>query len=121
MFGFRTDECDFVLFQDLGEARVFRKKPVAGMNGVRAGDLAGGDDRGDIEIAVLRGRRPDADALVGELDVHRLLVGGRIDGDGGDAEFLGRAHDAQRDLPPVCDQDLVEHAIRATVVRAITR
>ena len=88
MFGLRTNECDFVFFQDLGKAGVFRKKPVAGMNGVRAGDLAGRDDRGDIEIAVFRGRRPDADALIGELDVHGLLVGGRIDGDRGDAQFL---------------------------------
>ena len=94
MFGFRTDEGDLVLVQDLGEPRILRKEPVAGMDGVRAGDLAGGDDRGNVEIAVLCGGRSDADALVGELDVHRLLVGGRVDGDRGDAEFLGCAHHA---------------------------
>ena len=32
-----------------------------------------------------------------------------MDGDRGDAELLGRAQDAQRDLAAVGDEDLVEH------------
>ena len=101
-----------VLGENVGEARVLGEKAVAGMDCVGAGDLAGGEQRGDVEIGVARRRRADADALVGELDVHRLLVGGRIDRDRGDAEFLGRAQDAQRDFAAVGDQDLVEHARR---------
>ena len=110
MLGLRADEGDLVLFEDFGEPGVLRQEPVAGMDGVGAGDLAGGDDGGNVEVAVLRGGRADADALVGELDVHRLLVGGRIDGDRGDAELLGRAHDPQGDFAAVGDENLVEHA-----------
>ena len=109
MVGLRADEGDLVLLEDIREARVLREEAVARMNGVSAGDLAGRDNRGDVEIAVARRRRPDAYALVGELDVHRVLVGGRIDGDGRDAELLGRAHDAERNFAAVGDQNFIEH------------
>jgi hypothetical protein len=79
---------------------------------VGAGDLAGGEDRGDVEVGVLGGRRADTDALVGEADMHGVAVGGRIDGDRLDAQFLARAQHAERDLAPVRDQNLVEHLIR---------
>ena len=46
------------------------------MNRVSASDLAGGDNRWDVEITVAGPRRPDAYALIRELDVHRVLVGG---------------------------------------------
>src|SRR5208337_4012044 len=104
-----SDESDFVLVEDLCEAGVLGEEAVAGVNGVGAGDLARRHDGRNVEIAVARGRRADADALVGQLDVHRVLVRGRIHRDGGDAELLGGAHDAQRDLAPVRDQNLVEH------------
>ena len=109
----RADEGDAVLGENVGEAGVLRQEAVARMHGVGAGDLAGRQQRGHVEVAFARRRRADADALVGELDVHRLLVGGRIDRDRGDAELLGRAHDAQRDLAAVGDQDLVEHLTRS--------
>ena len=98
VFGLRADECDLVLVENLRETRVLGQKAVAWMDGVGAGDLAGRDNRGNVEIAVAGRRRPDAYALVGELDMHRVLVGGRIDRDGRDAELLGRAHDSERDF-----------------------
>ena len=100
-----------MLFEDLGEAGVLRQEAVARMDGVGAGDLAGGDDRGDVEIAFARRRRADADALVGEAHMHGVGVGGRMHGDGGDAQLLAGALDAQRDLAAVGDQDLVEHSL----------
>ena len=109
MLGLRADEGDVVMLQHLGEAGVLGEEAVAGMDGVRAGDLAGGDQRRDVEIAVAGGRRADADALVGEAHMHGVGVGGGMDRDGGDAEFLGGAQDAQGDLAPVGDEDLVEH------------
>ena len=109
VFGLRADECDLVLLENVGETRVLGEKTVAWMNGVRAGDLARRNDRGNVEIAVTRRRRTDAYALVGELDVHRVPVGGRIDRDGRDAELLGRAHDPERDFATVGDQDFIEH------------
>ncbi len=38
-----------------------------------------------------------------------------MDGDGGDAEFLARALNAQCDLTPVCDQYFVEHSLSGSV------
>ena len=116
MLGLGTDEMDVVLGQDFGKARVLRQKAVARMHGVGAGDLAGGEQRRNVEIAVARGGRADADALVGEPHMHGVLVGGRMHGDRRDAELLAGAQHAQRDLAAVGDQDLVEHFGRPTHV-----
>ena len=111
MLGLRADEGDVVLVENLGEARVLREETIARMHGVRAGDLAGGEQGGNIEIGIARGRRPDADGLVGELDMHGVGVGRRMHGDCRDAEFLGGAQDAQRDFAAIGDKDLVEHLV----------
>ncbi len=92
-----------MLFQDLGEARVFRQEAVARMHCVGAGDLAGGQETRNVEVAVRSGRRSDADALVREPHVHGVRVRRGMDGDGRDPELLARTLDAQRDLTPVCD------------------
>src|SRR5690606_17109658 len=104
-----ADEGDLVLGEDLREAGVFGEEAVARMHGVGAGDLAGSHDRGDVEVAVLGGVGTDADALVGQPHMHGIGIGGRVHGDGLDAELLARAQDAQRDLAAVGDEDLVEH------------
>ena len=109
MLGGRADKGDVVLFEDLGEAGVLGEEAVARMHRVGAGDLAGRDDRRDVEIAVLRRRAADAHALVGEAHMHGVGVGGRVHRDGGDAKLLAGPFDAKRDLSPVGDQDLVEH------------
>ena len=79
------------------------------MDGVGAGDLAGGKQGGDVEVAVLGRRRADADALVGQPHVHGVGVGGRVHGDGRNAELLAGAQHPERDLAAVGDQDFVEH------------
>ena len=56
MGGLRADEVDAVLVEDLGEARVLREEAVARMHRVGAGDLAGGEQRRNVEIAVARRR-----------------------------------------------------------------
>ena len=119
MRGLGTDEMDVVLRQDFGKARVLRQKAVARMHGVGAGDLAGGEQRRNVEIAVARGGRADADAFVGEPHMHGVLVRGRMHGDRRNAELLARAQDAQRDFTAVCDQDLVEHFGRPTSPRGL--
>ena len=98
-----------MLLQDLGEARVLRQEAVAGVHGVGAGDLAGGEQARHVEIALGGGRRADAHALVGEAHVHGIGVGRRVHGHRGDADFLAGAQDPERDLPAVGDQDLFEH------------
>ena len=121
VLGLGADEGDVVRGQDLGKARVLGQEAVAGMDRVGAGDLAGRNQGRDVEIAVAGGRRPDAHALVGEPHMHGVGVGGRVDGDGRDAELLRGAQDAQRDLAPVRDEDLVEHLIGAPADHSITR
>ncbi len=109
MLGLRADEFQIVLGKDLGEAGVFGEKAVAGMHGIGAGDLAGGQQRGDVEIAVLRRRRADADALVGKAHMHGVGVGGGMHGDRRDAELLAGAQHAQRDFAAIGYEDFVEH------------
>ena len=109
VLGLGADEVDAVLGQDFGKAGVLGEKAVAGMHGVGAGDFAGGEERRDVEIAVLRRRRADADALVGEPDMHGVGVGGRVHGDRRDAELLAGAEHPERDLAAVGDEDFVEH------------
>ena len=107
-----------MLLQDLGEAGVLRQEAVARMDGVGAGDLAGGEQARDVEIALGGRRRADAHALVGEPHVHGVGVGRRVHGDGGDADLLAGAQDPERDLAAVGDQHLVEHRVRAGSVNA---
>ena len=121
VLGGRTDEGDAVLLQDLGEARVLRQEAVARMDGVGAGDLAGGEQARDVEIALGRRRRADAHALVGEAHVHGIGIGRGVHGDGGDADLLAGALDPERDLAAVGDQHLVEHRLPPASVVTATR
>ena len=109
MFAARADESDVVCRENVGEALIFRKEAVARMDGVRAGDLARGDDRGNIEVAVAGTGSSDAHAFVGESDMHGVFVGGGMDGDGGDAHFFTGAMDAQSDFAAIGDQDFIKH------------
>jgi acetyl-CoA carboxylase biotin carboxylase subunit len=71
----------------LGEVGALGEESVARMHGVGAGDLGGGDDGGDVQVALLGRRWADADILVGEGDVQAVLVGGAVHGHRGDAEL----------------------------------
>ena len=113
MLGLGADPDDVVAFDDLGELRVLGEEAVAGVDGVGVDDLGRRDDVGDVEVGFGRRRRADADGLVGEADVHRVGVGGRMDRDGLDAHLVAGAVDAERDLAAVGDQQLLDlHAAR---------
>src|SRR3954452_21022800 len=62
-----------------------------------------------MQVALPRGGRTDADALVGEADVHGVAVRGRVHGDCRDAELAAGPLHPQRDLAAVSDQDFAEH------------
>jgi len=79
------------------------------MHGVGAGNFAGGQDCRNVEIAVFRRRRADADAFVGKTHMHGVGVGGRMHRDGFDAELLAGAQHAKRDFAAVGDEDFIEH------------
>jgi hypothetical protein len=79
------------------------------MDRLAPGGLRRGDQIRDPEIALAGGRRADADRLIRERDVERLVVRGRVDGDGLDSQLVERADHTDRDLAPVGDEDPGEH------------
>ena len=108
-FGRRADELDVRGAADLGEVGVLAQQAVAGMDGIDVGDFGGGDDGGNVEIAVGGARRADADGLVGKANVQRVAVGFAVDGDGADAEFAAGIDDAQRNFAAIGDHDFTKH------------
>ena len=108
-FGRRTDEGCPCFRDGLGEGAVFAEQAVAGMHGVGAGVLDGGDDGGDVQVAVLDGRRTEPDGLVRGGDVGRGDVGVGKHGDRLQAHPLAGAKHAAGDFSSVGDQDFLEH------------
>ena len=112
-----ADELDIRGVAHLREIGVLGKEAVAGMDRVGVGDFGGGDDPRNIEVALSRKRRPDADRLVGIPHVKGVGVGGRIDGHRADAHFAAGVHDPQGDLPTVGYEYFLEQgAVRLTVM-----
>ena len=106
----RADELDVGGAADFGEVGVLAEQAVAGMNGVDVGDFSGGDDGGNIEIAVGGARRADADGLVGKAHVERIAIGFAVDGDGTDSEFAACVEHAQSNFTAIGNQDLTKHS-----------
>ena len=114
MFGPGADEGDAVFLDDLGESGVLRQKAVAGMDRFGAGDLAGRDDRGNVEIG-LRGRAAGrCTRFHRPAHMHGLGVGGGMHRHGGDAHLLAGADDAKRDFAAIGDEDFFEHQCAQT-------
>jgi hypothetical protein len=107
--GRRADELDVARLADLGEVGAFREEPVARMDRVGSRDLGGADDRRHAQVAVGAARRPDADVLVGEPHVERILVRFGIHRDGLDPELPAGANDPEGDFPAIGDQNFFEH------------
>src|SRR6185437_8876362 len=93
-----------------GEFCVFRQETVARMYGLGAGCFRGGEDGFDVQVAFAGGGGADADGLVGHGDMQRGGVGIGIDGDGADAEPLGRAHNADGDFSAIGDEEAAKHS-----------
>jgi hypothetical protein len=91
------------------EIRIFRQKPITGVNRVRAGNLRGCDDRAHIQIAVFRQRAAYADIFVGDIRVHRIPVGFGIHRDADYPHVSARPNHPYGDLTPVRDQYFLEH------------
>jgi hypothetical protein len=104
-----ADEDEARLLDALAEVGVLGEEAVAGVDGLGVGDLGGRDDGRHVEVALRRGRRADANGLVGQSHVLGVGVGLGVDRDRLDAEFAAGAQDAQGDFPAVGDQDLLEH------------
>ncbi len=108
-FGLGPDEDEAALLHPLGEIRVLGQEAIARMDGDRVGDLRGADDRRHVEIARRRGRRSDADRLVGQQHVLEAVVRRGVHGDRLDSQLPAGAQDSQRNLAAVGDNDLLQH------------
>ena len=101
--GGRADEFDFAALADLREVRVLREETVAGMNPINIAHFCRAHDAIDLEITFRAGRRADANGFVRELDVERIHICLRVNGERSDAELLASPDDAQGDLTPIRD------------------
>ncbi len=106
--GFWPDEDDALLFQRLAKRGPLGEKPVAGVNGFRAGLLACGDDLVRHEIAFGSSSRPDMHGLVGHLHMHRIAIRIGINRDRGNPHLARSFDDAAGDLATVGNQYLFE-------------
>src|SRR5437763_2842771 len=101
-------ELDVARLADFGEVGRLGEEAVAGVYGVNVRYLCGGDDGGDVQVALRRRGAADADGLVGEAHVQRVAVGGRMHRDRLDAHLLARPDYPARYLASVRDQDFAE-------------
>ena len=94
-----------------GELGVLGQEADSGVDRIGSGD---GRRRRwpDVEIAVARGRRPDAHAFVGQPHMHGVGVGGGMDRHGVDTHLAAGAVDPEGDFASIGDEDLLEHAMR---------
>ena len=79
------------------------------MDRLGAGTLRGVEDALGREVALGRRRRPEQERLVRVRDVKCGAIAFGVDADCADVELAERAKDADRDLPPVGDENLLEH------------
>ena len=107
--GFRADEHQPGVPHCAREHRPLRQKAISGVH--RACPRA----RRDLEqpvgakVALARGRWPDPVGFVRREHMGRAAVRLRVHGDAPHAQLPACAHDAQRDLAPVGDQNRFEH------------
>ena len=80
-----TDENELIFLADFREVVILGQKAGTRMDSVGAGDERRADNVGDVEIALGRRGRADADGLVGEAHVQGIAVRFRVDRDRSDA------------------------------------
>ena len=88
------------------------EESVTGVDGLSAGADRRPNDRVDVEIALSRRRRADADGHVGLCDVAGAGVGIAVDRDRSDSHGAQRTDDADGDLAAVGHQNGIEESHR---------
>ena len=91
------------------EIRVLAEKAVARVNRVYFVVQCGGHDPVYAEIALRRWRRADMSCFVGHTNVQGGTIGIGVHGDTPDVHLPQGTNDANRDLPAVGDEHLLEH------------
>jgi hypothetical protein len=79
------------------------------MDGIGTRSLGNVENFLNVEVRFPGGGRTDRVSLIGFSDMQRGAVDVRVNGDGGNPHLVAGANHAYRDLPPVRDQNLLEH------------
>ena len=93
----------------LGKSGIFRHKANARVNGLRPRDVGGGEDGGNVQIAVFGGRRPNAHAFIRQHHGHGFRIRRGMDHHGFDAHFMTGPMNAQSHFPAVGNQHFFKH------------
>ncbi len=89
--------------------RVLGEKTIAGVDGLDIGNLRSADDACDVQIALGRRSRADADGFVGQMQIWGVAVGFTEDRDDFNAEVFASANDAQGDFAAIGHENALEH------------
>src|SRR5258708_7624018 len=107
----RADEAQARALASLGEVAIFGKEPVARMHRVGAEGRRGAKNRGDVEVAIFRGRRADANRFVRHPDVQRIFVSSGEYRDCRDSQLAACTDDADGDSTAIRYQQFFEHLL----------
>src|SRR5580704_17916793 len=90
------------------------------MNRVHVRDFRRTDNAVNSKVAFRRLSLANANGFICELNMHRIRVRLRINGDGADVQFLTGADDPNGDFPAVGDQNFFKHglSVKANRVQA---
>ena len=89
------------------------------MDGIDICDLGSANNCRNIQVAFRRTWRTDTDRFICKANRQGITVGFAIDRDGPYSEFLTGTDDAKSDLSAIGNQDLIEHAKTAGLVRLV--
>ena len=78
------------------------------MDRVNPAGGGGGQDVGNVEIALAAQGVADADRFIGQLNMERVFINRAVDGHGGDAEFAAAAQDPEGNFAAVGDQHFAD-------------
>ena len=89
----------------LCEPRILCKESVAWVDRIGARLAGDFEDARDVEIRLRRGRRADIPRLIGEVDMERVAIEFRVDGDRMEVKISCCADHAHGDLATIRDQN----------------
>ena len=90
------------------------------MDGVGPAPLDDVEDGLGVQVALRRRLAAQGVGLVGQADVECITVEVGVDGHGGHPQLAAGPDDPDRDLPPVGDENLLEHAAPFESVESVT-
>ena len=104
-----ADEGNALVFTAFRKCFVFRQEAVAWVNGLCACSFGRGNDFVGHQIRLARWRWANQHSFVGQQHMTGFFVGFRVNGNGGDAHFLGGGNDAACNFTAVGYQNFGKH------------